>query len=198
MNLPNKITLLRIILIPLMLIFLLPLPFAFAEPWNIFISKFGMIIALIIFSIASYTDHLDGAIARKNNIVTNLGRFMDPIADKLLIISTFTALVELGKVTAWVPLIILFRELAVTGIRLLAIEKGTVIAAGKLGKYKMVSQIVAIIVLMIACILEIWVKDTGLVGIVFYISNALVLFAVFMTLWSGLDYIVKNRNLLTE
>lgn len=196
MNLPNKLTILRIILIPVMMIFMLPLPLAAAAGWNHFVRSYGMIIALVIFGIASYTDHLDGAIARKRNIVTNLGKFLDPIADKLLIVSAFTALTELGLVSSWVPIIVLFREFAVTGIRLLAIEQGRVIAAGKLGKFKMVTQIAAIILLMLSDIIRSHAGE-GILSSVFTVAAQItVLFAVFMTLWSGWDYLKKNISLL--
>mgnify|MGYP001379951011 FL=1 len=196
MNLPNKLTFLRIALIPLMLIFMLPLPFAAAAGWNHFIRSYGMIIALIVFCIASYTDHLDGSIARKRNIVTNLGKFLDPIADKLLIVSAFIGLTQLGLVSSWVPVIVLFREFSVTGIRLLAIEQGRVIAASKLGKFKMVTQIIAVISLML--------KDLFLTHFTHYIlrqcisviAGITVTFAVVMTLLSGADYLKRNIGLL--
>lgn len=196
MNLPNKLTIMRIILIPLMLIMMLPLPFSGAEKWNLFVRTYGMIFALVIFSVASYTDHLDGSIARKRNIVTNLGKFLDPIADKLLIISAFIALTELGLVSSWVPVIVLFRELSVTGIRLLAIEQGKVIAAGKLGKVKMVMQIVAVITVMLGDILA-SLLQLGLVNKIFSVLSFItVLAAVIMTLVSGADYLRKNIYLL--
>ncbi|NLF20940.1 MAG: CDP-diacylglycerol--glycerol-3-phosphate 3-phosphatidyltransferase [Clostridiaceae bacterium] len=198
MNLPNKLTVLRIYLIPVMLIFMLPLPFEAFAGWNTFVSQYGMIIALLIFSVASYTDHLDGAIARKHNIVTNLGKFMDPIADKLLVLAAFTALVEIGRLSSWVPIIILFREFSVTGIRLLAMEKGTVIAASKQGKLKTVTQNVSIILLMLEEIIRTWFPNIALLPYISAIVTVSVLLAVAMTIISGVDYLLKNRGLLTE
>lgn len=198
MNLPNKLTLLRIILIPIMLIFMLPLPFDFAADWNAFVRHYGMIIALIIFCVASYTDHLDGSIARKHNIVTNLGKFMDPIADKLLVLSAFIALTELGLVSSWVPIIVLMRELSVTGIRLLAIERGKVIAASMIGKAKTVTQIIALIVLMLSDILRTFLDAGAVTSFFGILSTICVLAAVLMTLLSGADYLKKNIYLLTE
>ncbi|MDD2214808.1 MAG: CDP-diacylglycerol--glycerol-3-phosphate 3-phosphatidyltransferase [Oscillospiraceae bacterium] len=131
MNLPNKLTVMRIVLIPLVLIFLLPLPWSQAAAWNDFLSSGGRLIALLFFMIASFTDYLDGHIARARGIVTNLGKFLDPIADKMLVLSAFIALTELGRISSWIPVIILFRELSVTGIRLLAAKDGVVIAASK-------------------------------------------------------------------
>lgn len=196
MNLPNKLTISRIILIPFMLFFMLPIPFEMFTKWNEFVSSYGMIVALLIFSIAAYTDHLDGAIARKNNLVTNLGKFLDPIADKLLILSAFTAFVELNRITAWVPIIILFREFAVTGIRLLGIEQGKVIPSAYLGKLKMVFQIVALIALMLENIINTFFTMPSLNNAIQVICNILVLVAIFFTILSGLDYTIKNKDLL--
>lgn len=198
MNLPNKLTIVRIILIPVMLIFMLPLPWAFAAGWNSFVREWGMIIALIVFSAASYTDHLDGSIARKRNIVTNLGKFLDPIADKLLVISAFTAMVELGLISSWVPIIVLFRELSVTGIRLLAAERGRVIAASYIGKVKMVTQIIAIITVMLCDIIHTHVSMDMVKNVFGILQTITLIAAVVMTLVSGFDYLKKNIHLLKE
>jgi CDP-diacylglycerol--glycerol-3-phosphate 3-phosphatidyltransferase len=196
MNLPNKLTITRMILVPIIIIFMLPMPFLGPNGWNAFINKYGMLIALILFSVASYTDHLDGSIARRDNLVTNFGKFLDPIADKLLIISVFIAFVELGKISSWVPIIILAREFAVTGIRLLGSEQGKVIPSAMLGKIKMVVQIVAIILLMLDHILQGFFKMNGFLSFVSTLALIVTGLAVLMTLLSGLDYIMKNKNLL--
>jgi len=134
MNLPNKITVARILLIPIMVI----IPFFFEDV------TMGNFICLIIFLIASFTDFLDGYLARKNNQVTNFGKFLDPIADKLLVASALIMLVERRIIPAWIPIIILAREFIVSGIRMLAAGEGKVIAASWYGKVKTVSQMIAI------------------------------------------------------
>ncbi len=198
MNLPNKITIVRILLIPVMMVFMLPIPLPGFEGWNAFIRENGMIVALIIFSIAAYTDHLDGAIARKRNIVTNMGKFLDPIADKLLVLSAFICLVERGLLTSWVPVIVLFRELAVTGIRLLAVERGKVIAASKLGKLKTVTQIIAIIVIMLLDIIRVKLPNMTLIAFMDGLGYFTVFLALVMTIISGVDYYLKNKELFAE
>ena len=139
MNLPNKITLLRVILIPVMLI--IPL---FGIRATILGINVGNLIILAIFLIASFTDFLDGYIARKNDLVTDFGKFLDPIADKLLVITALIMLVEMRIIPGWIPIIIIAREFIVSGIRMIAAGKGTVIAASWYGKVKTVSQMVAI------------------------------------------------------
>ena len=136
MNLPNKLTLLRLILVPFYFFFLL----CDAIPFN-------WLIALVIFIAASITDKLDGTIARKYNLVSTFGKFMDPLADKFLVIAALMGMVELGVVSSVAAYIIVARELLVTGIRLLAVEDGVVIAANNLGKAKTVTQMIAIIML---------------------------------------------------
>ena len=146
LNIPNKLSLLRIILSPLILLFMLPIPCncEWLQGWNQFVTNWGMIIAAILFGFASYTDYLDGHIARSTNQVSTFGKFIDPIGDKLLVMTVFTAWVELGRVTSFVPIIILLREFSVTGLRLIAAGKGQVIAASYFGKCKTVSQIIAL------------------------------------------------------
>lgn len=199
MNLPNKLTILRMIMIPFVLLFMLPIPFmkeTFAG-WNIFIADWGMFVAMILFSLASLTDMLDGKIARSRNIVTNLGKFLDPIADKMLVISVLIALVQTGRVHAVVTIIIILREFMVTGIRLLASDHGIVIAASNIGKAKTVTQMIAIIWLMSEPIL---IKLLGSVNnaatAITWIGNIAVLIAVVMTLVSGWDYLKKNISFL--
>lgn len=144
MNTANKLTLTRIILIPFFLLFALP-PFRhMGEGFTGFISNWGKTIALVIFISASLTDLLDGYIARKQNLVTNTGKFLDPLADKLLIAAAMIALVATGELSGWVCFIILTREFAVTGIRTIAASEGYVIAANKWGKLKTFLQIIAV------------------------------------------------------
>lgn len=155
-----------------------------------------MLVAMVIFSIASYTDFLDGHLARKRNLVTNLGKFLDPIADKLLVIAVFIALVELGRISTIVPVIVLVREFAVTGIRLIASTEGEVIAASNLGKAKTVSQIVAIIMIMLAMGTATWF-GTYLVWDIFNIlANIALLVSVVLTIVSGWDYFKKNKHFI--
>ncbi|MBQ3969286.1 MAG: CDP-diacylglycerol--glycerol-3-phosphate 3-phosphatidyltransferase, partial [Clostridia bacterium] len=138
MNLPNKLTLLRIILVPFFVASILieELPFHY-------------LIALVIFSVASITDMLDGKIARKYNMVTDFGKFADPLADKILVISAFACFVQLDIINAVFIILVLFREFAVTSIRLVAVENGKVVAANMWGKAKTVSQMTAVIVVLL-------------------------------------------------
>lgn len=177
MNLPNKLSLVRVCLIPL-LVLLLSIPSA-ACRWA----------ALAVFCIASFTDYLDGHIARKNHLVTNFGKFIDPVADKLLVLSTMVTLCGLGEFPAWVVVLVLFRELAVDGLRLIACEQGKVIAAGKLGKIKTVTQMI----LLIYCLARINTWLPAPAGNI--VRWVLIGAAAFMTLLSGTDYFVRNRAL---
>jgi len=156
LNLPNRLTLARIACIPLILLFMLPIPSdgAFFQAWNSFIVRFGMIIALFLFIVASITDYLDGRIARSQGIVTNMGKLMDPIADKLLVVSVFIALTQIGRIHAAIVVVILAREFLITGLRLLAVERGDVLAADATGKIKTVTQMIAIILLLIQLSLQ--------------------------------------------
>ena len=139
MNLPNKLTVFRVILIPFLVFFLL----------SDFLGVISDYIALAIFMIASLTDLFDGKIARKYNLVTNFGKFMDPLADKLLVCSVLVCFVELSKLSAWIVIIIISREFIISGFRLVAADRGIVIAASFYGKSKTVSQMVMIILLLI-------------------------------------------------
>lgn len=177
MNLPNKLTILRVILIPFFLVALM-VP---AVPY-------GKWIAVAIFIIASLTDMLDGKIARKYNLITNFGKFMDPLADKLLVCSAMIALIELDRMPAWVVIIIIAREFIISGFRLVASDNGVVIAAGWWGKVKTVVQMVMIIFVM--C-------DFG-GSVVAVIENVLIYSALALTVISLIDYLAKNKGVLAE
>ncbi len=173
MNLPNRVTLARIFLIPVFIsVVTLRIPY-------------GDYIAAAVFILAASTDGLDGYIARKRKMVTNLGKLMDPLADKLLVSAALIVLVELQRLPAWVALIIIGREFAVTGLRALAAADGNIIAAGWLGKIKTVTQIVAIVTLFI--------KDLPLL-----LSYLAVTVAIFFTLWSGLDYFYRSWSVIKK
>ncbi len=198
MNLPNKLTIVRIILVPFILVFMLPLPFAFAAGWNEFVFRYGMILALFVFVIASITDYYDGKIARSQNLVSNFGKFLDPIADKLLILSVTIALVQLNRIHALVPIIFLFRDFVVTGVRMLGAEQQHVIAANNLGKAKTVSQIVAVIIIMVELALRTIVPVDWLPYVAYlkYPGDAAIWIAVVLAVVSGYQYILNNLSLL--
>ena len=200
MNLPNKLTMLRIILVPFVLLFMLPIPgqFAVFAPWNQFIAGYGQILALAIFIAASLTDMLDGAIARSQNLVTNLGKFLDPIADKMLVISVLIALVQKTRIHALIAIIIIIREFMVTGIRLLASDHGVVIAANKLGKLKTVTQIIAISLLMVEGMVIMVLEPSAptLAANFHWVGDVAMFIAVIMTIVSGYDYIKRNLHFL--
>ena len=174
MNLPNKLTIARVIMIPLFLICLY---------LNIGCGKY---IAVGIFILASLTDLLDGKIARKYNLVTNFGKFMDPLADKLLVCSALIALVDLNRIAAWIVIIIIAREFIISGFRLVASDNGVVIAASYWGKFKTTFQMV-MICLMIANIEALSVLTT----IVMWV-------ALVLTVVSLVDYLMKNKDVLKD
>lgn len=173
MNLPNKLTMARVIMIPVFLVVLLS--GVISEPMNRYI-------AVIIFMVASFTDYLDGHIARKYNLVTNFGKFMDPLADKLLVAAAIISMVELGDIAAWIVIVIISREFIITGFRLIAVEANVVIAASWWGKTKTVSQMAMIIVVL-----------SGIGGI---LGQILIYASAILTIISGVDYIVKNISVL--
>lgn len=181
MNLPNKLTLFRVILIPFFVFFLLAPYFP----------GYGNYIAIAIFIVASLTDMLDGKIARKYNLVTNFGKFMDPLADKLLVCSALICLIELQMLPSWIVIIIIAREFIISGFRLIASDNGVVIAASYWGKFKTTFQMLMVIVLMLDITLNqyVWIHILGIV--LTYIALAL-------TVISLIDYIVKNRGVLKE
>ena len=202
MNLPNKLTILRIILIPFILVFMLPLDTVPAAGWNQFVSTSGLIISLVLFCIAAYTDHLDGAIARKRGLITNMGKFLDPIADKLLVISVLIAFTELGRINSFVAVIVLLREFSVSGLRMLAATNGKVIAASMLGKVKTVTQIIAIILVYLDLIIRSFSQTaaywTTLNSVAAGLANLALAVMLAFTLLSGADYLLKNRSVLQE
>lgn len=196
MNLPNKITLLRVILIPIMLI--IPL---FGIRATILGINVGNLIILAIFLIASFTDFLDGYIARKNDLVTDFGKFLDPIADKLLVITALIMLVEMRIIPGWIPIIIIAREFIVSGIRMIAAGKGTVIAASWYGKVKTVSQMVAISLAFISNYSFLSFATLSLRGfdlILNFLMTIAMLFAVAATIFSGVDYFNNSKDLILK
>lgn len=190
MNLPNKITLSRIFLIPIFII-VLTLPFDWGE-WSIGATNLPIthFVAGLIFIVASITDWLDGYIARKYNLITNMGKFLDPLADKLLVSAAFILLVELDLAAAWIVIAIISREFAVTGFRLVAAGEGVVLAASNMGKLKTVSQIAAIIFLMFHNFPFSYL-DLPVDTVILYI-------ALILTVWSGVDYFIKNWHVLRD
>ena len=178
MNLPNKLTIFRVILIPFFVFFVLAPYFP----------EYGKYIAVAIFIIASLTDLLDGKIARKYNLVTNFGKFMDPLADKLLVCSALICLVSNGKLPAWIVIIIISREFIISGFRLIASDNGVVIAAGYWGKFKTTFQMLMVIVL----ILDIQTPFFHVLGVV------LTFVALILTVISLFDYLIRNKDVLKE
>ena len=176
MNLPNKLTILRMIMIVPFVVFMLAPIGGAAGKW----------IALALFVAASLTDLLDGKIARKYNLVTDVGKFMDPLADKLLVCSALICLVELGRIPSWIVIIIISREFIISGFRLVASDKGVVIAASWWGKFKTTFQMV-MIVLMIA--------DIAALSIV---TQIVMWIALILTVVSLLDYLLKNRDVMKD
>ncbi|GAA4701344.1 CDP-diacylglycerol--glycerol-3-phosphate 3-phosphatidyltransferase [Brevibacillus fulvus] len=188
MNLANRITLARIFLVPVLMFFLLVrYKFGYLHLGPIQMT-YNELIAALVFILAASTDGLDGYIARKRKIVTNLGKFLDPLADKLLISAALISLVEMQRLEAWIAIVIISREFAVTGLRSIAAAEGQVIAASALGKIKTWVQIVAIIAVMIRNF------PFAFFGIPF--DEVATWAMVIITLYSGYDYFSKNRNVL--
>ena len=178
MNLPNKLTTFRVILIPFFVFFLLVLN----------MTGINHYIAAAIFIVASLTDLLDGKIARKYNLVTNFGKFMDPLADKLLVCSAMICLIQTGQLAAWIVVIIIAREFIISGFRLIASDNGVVIAASYWGKFKTTFQMLMVIVL----ILNVQMPFFQILG------KILTYAALILTVVSLIDYIVKNKDVLKE
>ena len=177
MNLPNKLTVLRILMIPFFVVFML----------TDLGGEYGKYIALAIFVIASLTDLLDGKIARKRNLVTNFGKFMDPLADKLLVCSALICLVEMNRLAAWMVIVIIAREFIISGFRLIASDNGVVIAASYWGKFKTTFQMIMIILLIL---------DLG--GSFAVVETVVTWIALILTVVSLIDYLVKNKGILLE
>lgn len=178
MNLPNKLTTFRVILIPFFVFFML-------APNMTGINHY---IAAAIFIVASLTDLLDGKIARKYNLVTNFGKFMDPLADKLLVCSAMICLIQTGQLAAWIVVIIIAREFIISGFRLIASDNGVVIAASYWGKFKTTFQMLMVIVL----ILNVQMPFFQILGMILTYA------ALILTVVSLIDYIVKNKDVLKE
>ena len=176
MNLPNKLTMARVIMIPFFVIFML-------TGWGGEASKW---ISLAIFIVASLTDLLDGHIARKHNLVTNFGKFMDPLADKLLVCSAMICLVEMGRIPAWIVIVIISREFIISGFRLIAAEQGIVIAASYWGKFKTTFQMIAVILMIVN------------LPVLHFLTVICTWAALVLTVVSLIDYIAKNHKVLTE
>lgn len=170
MNLPNKLTLLRIILVPIFMVFLI-----LSNDYP----QYAQFFALIVFIIAASTDGLDGYLARKNNLVTTFGKIVDPLADKLLISAALISFVSLGEISVWAAVIIIGRELAVTGLRVVAASEGIVISASIWGKLKTILQISAIIALLL---------EPNIIKFPFHFEKILLWTAVLMTIFSGYIY----------
>ena len=178
-NLPNKLTVMRAVMVPF---------FVAALLWKDG-TVYGLrLLALALFCVASFTDYLDGHIARKYNLVTNFGKFMDPLADKLLVCSALICMVQLKQLPAWIVIIIIAREFIISGFRLVASDQGIVIAASMWGKSKTVSQMISIVLLILNF-------DDGLPGILTFVS---VIVMTVLTVVSLVDYLMKNRQVLTE
>ena len=179
-NVPNTLSLIRVFLAPLVLLFL-----SLKIDGRIISSlpevSWGDVIAAIVFIIASITDAFDGYIARRDHLVTNLGKFIDPLADKVLVIAAMLALIELQRLPAWIVMVIITREFVVTGLRLVAAAEGVVIAASKGGKLKTVCQIIALIMLILNI-------PGGMI---------LMWLAMILTVWSGMEYLIKGSKIIT-
>jgi CDP-diacylglycerol--glycerol-3-phosphate 3-phosphatidyltransferase len=175
MNLPNRLTVLRVLMVPFFVFFML---------WN-GLGENGKYAAVLLFIAASMTDWLDGYLARKNHLVTDFGKFMDPIADKLLVSSALICLVEKQMLAGWIVIVIIGREFIISGFRLVASDKGVVIAASYWGKFKTVSQMLMVILLIL---------DLG--GVFTVIAQVLVWVALVLTVISLVDYLMKNWHVM--
>lgn len=176
MNLPNKLTVLRMVMIPFFVFFML----------TDYIGEAGRWVSLAIFIVASLTDLLDGKIARKYNLVTNFGKFMDPLADKLLVVSALICLIETGQLPAWIVIIITSREFIISGFRLIASDNGVVLAASYWGKFKTTFQMIMV------CLMIVNIPQLALV------TDIVMWIAVALTIISLVDYLVKNKGVMKE
>ncbi len=174
MNLPNRLTLLRVIMVPFFIVFYI---------------KGYFLISFVLFVLASLTDLLDGHIARKRNLISNFGKIMDPLADKILVYSAFCLMVENGLVPSWMLIVILVREFAISGMRTVAASEGIVVAADLSGKIKTVLQMIAVPMLILTGVIisDVW----------FTLSMAMLWASLIMTVYSGIQYIYKNRKVFS-
>lgn len=178
MNLPNKLTILRVCMIPFFVFFML----------SPYFEGYGNYVAVVIFIVASMTDWLDGYLARKNNLVTNFGKFMDPLADKLLVCAALICLVEKGQLASWIVIVIISREFIISGFRLIASDNGVVIAASYWGKFKTVFQMLMVIVLIINFPHPAFQM----------LGTVLTYIALILTVVSLVDYVIKNKDVLKD
>lgn len=190
MNLPNKLTISRILLIPIFIL-LLSLPLDLGT-WDIGGSELPIMhfIAAMLFIFASATDWVDGYIARKYNLITNLGKFLDPLADKLLVSAALIMLVQLELAAAWIVIVVISREFAVTGLRLVAAGEGIVLAAGQMGKLKTATQMIAIILLLL--------HNYPFSYMNIPVGTIMLYLALFFTVVSGVDYFIKNKHVMRD
>lgn len=183
MNLPNKLTMLRIILIPFFVLFMLC-----SQYWGMW----ARVVALLIFVVASLTDLADGKIARKYNLVTNFGKFADPLADKLLVAAALICFVSLNRMAAWIVIVIIAREFIISGFRLVAVESGIVIAAGWWGKVKTAVTMVTIIVIIV----DFGSMIPAAATFFFVVEQILIYASLILTVVSLVDYLVKNKQVI--
>ena len=191
MNIANRLTIARIVMIPVFLL-MMCFPKDTLGAVNVLQSNLSVswILAMIIFTIASITDFLDGYWARKYHLITNFGKFADPLADKLLVMTAFITLVGAGVIPMWIVAVIVCRELAVTGLRLLLVNDGEVLAAAWPGKVKTATQMLAIIFLLI--------DDFPVKGLPFSIGTILLYVCLVATVYSGVDYFIKNKHVFAD
>ena len=191
MNIANRLTIARIVMIPLFLL-MMCFPKDVLGMVSVLHSNLSVswLLAMIIFTIASITDFLDGYLARKYHLITNFGKFADPLADKLLVMTAFITLVGAGVIPMWIVAVIVCRELAVTGLRLLLVNDGEVLAAAWPGKVKTATQMLAIIFLLI--------DDFPVKGLPFSIGTILLYVCLVATVYSGVDYFIKNKHVFAD
>ncbi|MFO7637277.1 MAG: CDP-diacylglycerol--glycerol-3-phosphate 3-phosphatidyltransferase [Clostridia bacterium] len=187
MNLANKITVLRILLVPVFMFFAVPAYSFYPAGLSAFLNTHGMPIAIAVFIIASITDTIDGHLARKLNQVTVLGKFLDPVADKLLVIAALVVLVERLELSSWVAMIIITREILIMAVKTIAAGKGIIIAASIWAKVKTILQIIAVVAIMAGSIINLWI-----------LPDILLFIAVLATIYSGIDYLWKNIHIMSD
>jgi len=187
MNIANKLTIARIAMIPVYVVFLM-----------LEITRYHFLIATVVFILASITDYLDGKLARKHQLVSDFGKFADPVADKLLVLSAMICFVELQMMPAWICIIIMGREIAISGYRLVCAGKGTVIAASYLGKFKTVSQMAFIILSSVNFSYYLRETSPGFCNVIEIIRVIIMYLALVMTVISMIDYFYKNRQIFVD